>query len=101
MDSCNIPGSTSARIGHCLIEIGAQAALDERCSPPFTNCIIWEFEEHHARKSLQILYLMEWTMARTMKDANIPTPNDPGISAKLGAEAHGMEVIMKASIEWK
>ena len=35
-----------------------------------------------------------------MKDVHIPALDDPGISAKFDDEAHGMEVIMKASMEW-
>ena len=34
-----------------------------------------------------------------MKEVHIPTLNDPRISAKLGAEAHSMEIIMKASLQ--
>ena len=34
-----------------------------------------------------------------MKKPHVFTLNDPGTSAKLGAEAHDMKVIMKASME--
>ena len=50
-----------------------------------------ELEELQARRSLQrqMQHLIESTI----------TVNDLGMAAKLGAEVHGMEVFMKASLE--